>query len=216
VKPAVTDPFPTEIQIIRGRRRSIELSLADGKLQARVPKRMRRREIESILPELRHKLWIRLQRERVFDQAGLQAQATHVRRTLLSDLPLPPHEVGFSKRQRRRWGSCVWDGRRGRIWISDRLRGHPIWVIDVLLLHELIHLLVPDHGARFQELMRRSPDHERGRGYLEALETVDQIGPTIQVALTDLETPDVPQDGERSVLPLFAPLSSAAAERGVL
>jgi hypothetical protein len=56
------------------------------------------------------------------------------------------------------------------------LRGHPVWVVEHILLHELIHLRVPNHGKRFQALMRRSKHSERAEGYLEALESLNVLG----------------------------------------
>jgi predicted metal-dependent hydrolase len=43
-------------------------------------------------------------------------------------------------------------------------------VLDYLLVHELAHLEVADHGPRFWELVDRYPLTERARGYLMALD----------------------------------------------
>jgi hypothetical protein len=39
------------------------------------------------------------------------------------------------------------------------------------LLHELVHLVVPDHGKRFRRLLSAYPRQERARGYLEGFQT---------------------------------------------
>jgi predicted metal-dependent hydrolase len=183
VKPAVADPFPRQIDVRPGRRRSIELSLEGGRFVARIPASSSGPRLEAALGKLREQLWDRLQRESVYTDAALAELATQVVRSHLSDLSLPPWSVRFSRRQHKRWGSCSFDGQMGTIRISAHLMGHPRWVIADVLLHELIHLLVHDHGSRFQRLVQRSPDHDRGRGYLEALETVERVGPRISAAL---------------------------------
>ncbi len=175
---AATDLLPSEIEMIRSRRRSVELRLEEGRLRARVPLRISRKELDAILPELRQRLWEGLARKRVFDQRRLSELAKKLAQSLLRDLELPPFTVCFSRRQRRRWGSCTHDPLQhsGSIRISDALRGHPTWVVEHILLHELIHLRVPDHGARFAELMRRSAHYERAEGYLAALESLNVLG----------------------------------------
>lgn len=206
------DPFPAEIRIVRERRRSIELTLQDGQLVAHVPRRISLRELQQALPPLRASLWRQLSRHSVFDDAALQRRAEGVAAAHLSDLRLPKFTVRFSTRQQKRWGSCT-VGRKaggqleGTIRISTRLRGHPGWLLDHLLLHELAHLVVIDHGPRFQQLMRRSPHYERAEGYLEALVQLEQLG---ILPCQDGPAP-TPPSRARSPLPLFAELEAAEA-----
>ena len=230
MKPAATehdhvepgDPFPTAIEIVRRRRRSVELSLESGQLVARVPMRLARRELDLLIPELRERLWRRLRASHVFDQETLAARARWVAEHRLAALALPPFTVRFSARQRRRWGSCTADGSGGSIRISDRLVGHPTWVLDHLLHHELIHLRVANHGDRFQRLLAQCPHAERAAGYLEALETVALLQDECLPLPSARVTSDVPRPAHDSSaanpldiasrlapalegLPLFAP-----------
>ena len=45
----------------------------------------------------------------------------------------------------------------------------PDWVVDYVLVHELVHLRVPGHGPDFWELVERYPRAQRARGYLEGV-----------------------------------------------
>lgn len=63
------------------------------------------------------------------------------------------HSVRF-KRQDSRWGSCSLKTRN--LYVSDRLRGGPIELIEYLLVHELCHLAVPNHSPAFWKLVSRA------------------------------------------------------------
>ncbi|MFI9270482.1 M48 family metallopeptidase [Kitasatospora sp. NPDC052896] len=78
-----------------------------------------------------------------------------------------PEQVRWVTNQNSRWGSCTPSERTIRL--SHRLQGMPEYVLDYVLLHELAHLLVPDHGPRFWELLEAYPRTERARGYLEGV-----------------------------------------------
>ena len=78
-----------------------------------------------------------------------------------------PASVRWVTNQNTRWGSCT--PTEGTIRLSHRLQGMPEYVVDYVLLHELAHLLVADHGPRFWALLEGYPRTERARGYLEGV-----------------------------------------------
>lgn len=78
-----------------------------------------------------------------------------------------PEQVRWVTNQNSRWASCTPSERTIRL--SHRLQGMPDYVLEYVLLHELAHLLVPDHGPRFWALLEAYPRTERARGYLEGV-----------------------------------------------
>lgn len=78
-----------------------------------------------------------------------------------------PASVTWSSNQGRRWGSCT--PLDGTIRISDRLQGMPAWVLDYVLLHELVHLLHAGHGPEFWAELDAYPRTDRARGFLEGV-----------------------------------------------
>jgi hypothetical protein len=84
-----------------------------------------------------------------------------------------PTSIRWVANQSRRWGSCT--SGTGEIRISDRLRFVPGWVLDAVLVHELAHLIVPTHSARFRRLAERYPRAEEAdtflAGYTLGMET---------------------------------------------
>ena len=53
--------------------------------------------------------------------------------------------------------------------MSWRLQRVPLWVLDAVLVHELAHLVVSDHGPAFRAVEDRYPLRERADGFLEAM-----------------------------------------------
>jgi len=86
-----------------------------------------------------------------------------------------PASVRWVDNQQHRWGSCTPDN--ATIRISTRLKGLPEWVISYVIIHELVHLLVPSHGPEFWTLVEQYPKAERARGFLEGFSSAAQNQP---------------------------------------
>jgi predicted metal-dependent hydrolase len=66
--------------------------------------------------------------------------------------------------QHTRWGSC---SPGGRISLNWRLVQMPDPVCDYVLVHELMHLRVPDHSRRFwSQVAAACPEYELARTWL--------------------------------------------------
>ena len=87
-----------------------------------------------------------------------------------------PASVRWVANQRHRWGSCT--PSTGAVRLSTRLRRMPVWVVDYVLVHELVHLVEPTHSARFWSLVGRYPQAERARGYLEGYQAAAGVDRT--------------------------------------
>ena len=58
-----------------------------------------------------------------------------------------------TKYMKTKWGTCNY--RTRKIWLNVRLAEKPVECIEYVVLHELAHTAVPDHGARFKALLDR-------------------------------------------------------------
>ena len=75
--------------------------------------------------------------------------------------------IRFVTNQKSRYGSCSFSTRSIRI--SDRIAKTPRWVQDYVIVHELAHLLHPNHNKKFWEKVNQYRYAERARGYLIAV-----------------------------------------------
>ena len=75
-------------------------------------------------------------------------------------------EITYVANQNHRFGSCT--PTNATIRLSHRLAAMPTWVLDYVIVHELAHLLQPNHSARFWKLVNRYKLSERARGFLIA------------------------------------------------
>lgn len=99
--------------------------------------------------------------------AWLRSQARRHFAARLTELA-PRLDVSFSAPQVRgqtsRWGSC---STRGTLSLNWKLLFAPPEVVDYVLVHELAHLLEPNHSPRFwAHVARHCPDHQAHRRWL--------------------------------------------------
>ncbi len=55
------------------------------------------------------------------------------------------------KNMKTKWGSC--NVQRARVWLNLALAKYPPECLEMVLVHELVHLLEPNHSPRFYQLM---------------------------------------------------------------
>lgn len=151
--------LPVEVVRSKRRKRTIQAYVVDGRVRVLVPAGLPGAE-EARLVE---SMVARATRRFTSTSVDLPTRA----RTLARRYDLPePTTIEWSDRQLSRWGSCT--PTDSKIRISNRLAAMPGWVLDWVLVHELAHLAVPDHGPRFQALVGRYELGERAEGYLIA------------------------------------------------
>lgn len=76
-----------------------------------------------------------------------------------------PESVRWVSNQNSRWGSAT--PARRTIRISHHVQGMPEWVLDYVLLHELAHLIHPNHSPAFWAELDGYPKLESAKAFLE-------------------------------------------------
>jgi predicted metal-dependent hydrolase len=157
-----------EVRRSQRRRRTVSAYRDGERVVVLIPDRFSRAEETEWVERMLARLAAREERIRRTDDE-LLARAHRLTARYLPDQvhQVTPASVRWVTNQNGRWGSCTPDD--ATIRISHRIQEMPDWVIDYVLLHELAHLVVPSHSARFWDLVARYPKAERARGYLEGI-----------------------------------------------
>jgi predicted metal-dependent hydrolase len=156
------------IKVIRSTRRSRSISAyrEHGSIVIQVPAHLSNSKIQAVIPEMVEKVLSREAREKMSD-AELFTYAQKVQVRYLPEFEVRPASVKW-RNMDERWGSCTTVDRTIRI--SQRLNGAPEYVLDYILVHELIHLQIPDHGPDFHALLSRYEKNDLANAFLEGYE----------------------------------------------
>lgn len=159
-----------EVVIKRSKRRkkTIAARMVAGKMEVLAPAHISDSDLQDHISSLQARLEIRISPK---DDSHLGKRAEQINKKYFGGA-LTWNSIRYSTRQEKRRGSCNYTTRTIRI--SQRLSKLPQWVEDYVIVHELAHLLEPNHGKRFRALVRRYPLAERAIGFLIASETLPQ------------------------------------------
>jgi len=88
------------------------------------------------------------------------------------ELSLPQPRWGIRK-MKTKWGTC--SRNNGTIWLNPELaKKHPD-CLDYIVLHEMVHLLEPNHGTRFAALLgQHMPDWPTRKDLLNQSPLIDE------------------------------------------
>ena len=156
---------PVEIRRSARRRRTVSARMEGGTFVVLMPTGLSRGQEQKHVDDLlqRH---LRAQSRRRLDQEDLAGRAATLSRRYLEGAARPS-SVTWVTNQQHRWGSC--SPSTGAIRLSTNLEGMPSWVIDSVIVHELAHLLEPNHGPRFKALVHRFERYAESTAFLRGV-----------------------------------------------
>lgn len=154
------------VRVIRSarRKRTVQARLEGGDLVVRIPAWMTAAEEAAAVSDMVERYRRKTTSSRTSD-AALAARAEQLNARHLEG-KARVGSISWSSNQNTRWGSCT--TATGDIRISDRLRNVPDYVLDAVIVHELVHTFISGHGPEFWQWADKAPQAERAKGYLEA------------------------------------------------
>ncbi|MDO5097563.1 MAG: DUF45 domain-containing protein [Corynebacterium sp.] len=162
-----SEEFSPKVEVIRSprRRKSIAARLVDDRIEVRVPAALdpaeERRLVDEVVAKLKAK-----KTATVTSDAELLQRATHLNTEVLGGRARIG-SIRWVTNQNFRWGSCT--VLTGDIRISHRLQEVPDYVLNAVIVHELVHTFITDgHSKDFWHWADKVPQAERAKGFLEA------------------------------------------------
>jgi predicted metal-dependent hydrolase len=165
--PAAREPTIKNVKVIRTRRRrrSASARMVKDTLLVRVPHRISDGDLQSIIKDFTAKIEKKLLKRQLNADKVLVRRARELNKQFFSG-KLRIDSIEYVTDQNSKFGCC--DYRRRKIRIAHHVAQMPAWVLDYVLVHELAHLIHPDHGADFWRLVSQYRHVERAKGYLTA------------------------------------------------
>jgi predicted metal-dependent hydrolase len=166
-----TPPAPTRVEVRRSarRRRTVTAYRERDAIVVLVPQGLLRADEQRFVDDLVRKVLNREargsapRRDPELAERAEQLVARYL--APATGRPLQPTAVTWVTNQQQRWGSCT--PSTGAIRLSHRLQVMPSWVMDYVLIHELVHLVEPTHSPLFWQLVACYPAAEKAKGFLE-------------------------------------------------
>ena len=157
----------------RRRRRTVLARLVKDTLLVNAPAALSSARLEKIIADFKVKFERKMLKEELDKKQDLAAVAAKLNARYFDDV-LTVNSIEYVTDQTSKFGCC--DYRSCRIRISHRIGAMPEWVRDYVIIHEMAHLLEPNHGASFWNLVSRYKLAERARGYLMAAGLAEEEG----------------------------------------
>lgn len=148
------------------RKKTIQARMVGGRMEVLAPSYISDAALQDHIARFQARL---VKSDAPRNDDHLQARASHLNKKYFQGV-LKWNSITYSTRQEHRRGSCNYTTKTIRI--SNRLIWLPQWVEDYVIVHELAHLIEPNHGKRFKALVRKYPLAERAIGYLMATEAM--------------------------------------------
>jgi len=157
-----------EIKIVRSRRRfrTVSARLVKDTLLVQAPVMLAEKHLEKIVADFQLKFEKKKLKDDLDKAQSLQDVANRLNEKYFGN-KLKIDSIEYVTTQNSKFGCCNYS--TARIHISHKVGLMPDWVRDYVLIHEMAHLLEPNHSKAFWDIVSRYKLAERARGYLMAM-----------------------------------------------
>lgn len=156
-----------EVKVIRSpnRKKTIQARIIGETLEVHLPLGLHSEKERKIIEEMKEKIEKKKQKKQInIDDYPIQRFNELNKEYFHGKLKV--NSILFVTNQERVNGSCT--PNKGTIRLSHKLLEMPRWVLDYVIMHEMTHLVHPDHSREFWTKVAEYKLTERARGFLMA------------------------------------------------
>lgn len=157
-----------EVKIIRSpkRRRTVSAKIINDCLVVSAPLGLCEENLTKIVSDFKLKFEKKKLKEELDRNQPLSEIAALLNKKYFNDR-LKINSIEYVTDQNSKYGCCNY--RQGQIRISHKVGLMPKWVRNYVLIHEMAHLIEPNHSKAFWSIVCRYKLTERARGFLYAV-----------------------------------------------
>ena len=156
-----------EIKVIRSsdRKKTVQAKMVGETLHVYLPLGMHREEERKIIERMKEKIDKKLQKKQI-NKDDYLIKKFHEFNIKYFQERLKVNSIEFVANQTKMRGSCT--PNKCTIRLSHKLLEMPKWVLDYVIMHEMTHLVHPNHSKAFWTKVGEYKYTERARGFLMA------------------------------------------------
>ncbi len=168
-----------EVKVIRSRRRkrTIGARLVKDELLVSAPLAISQERLDKIIADFKIKFEKKKLKQELDRNQNLIDIAGKLNDKYFQN-KLKVNSIEYVTDQESKFGCCNY--RDARIRISHRIGLMPNWVRDYVIIHEMAHLIEPNHSRAFWDIVGRYELAERARGFLMAAGLEREDNPALQ------------------------------------
>lgn len=164
-------PHTLTVKLTRDRRlrATVRWTHSDETIHVRAPQSIRPAALDSMIDDIVARVLKQRASARKRNASDLQQRAEAIN-TRYFDGELRWHSIRWVSNMTQRLGSCTNGGTTdGDIRLSNTIQHWPVYVVDYVIAHELVHRRYPNHSPEFWDYLARYPYTERARGFIDGM-----------------------------------------------
>jgi predicted metal-dependent hydrolase len=156
-----------DVKVIRSKKRhkTVCARYSNNVLYVYVPWGIHEEKLKTIISAFKEKIKRNALKKKLNKEKPLKEIAERINKTFFGG-KLTISSIEYVTDQTSKFGCCNYQA--DTIRISHRIAQMPEWVRDYVVLHELAHLIEPNHSKAFWNIVSAYKLSERSRGYLMA------------------------------------------------